>query len=649
MKLNRSATTFNLGDTSFRRKTLADDFKILVSVLNKTFFTEWDNQSQAAFYERVLMETDLFSRNDSEDFSKRGRTLSNSMVKIGLVDDKRNLSEVALNWINDRILRADLIEESLGLYDTNLIFIRQLLKLRVYDSDELHYFYPFRIALEFLRQYKSVPEKELLKILHSIHPLCDEVKIKNIINDYIGVDDGNEIFEDYFSRNFLSIEKSQALGVPENILYNFNEFIKYFTNRKFENSKILYFDFVNALINIRKEPSKDNLLKLIDLSKKDEIKTGFGFGKKPFKIDLSVSDFFDKNKDNLLLSGNLNAIYSVFLECKREDIIREYSDMTKRLFNLSGVIEFRNGLVSLVNREILDTVLDGMALSGISSLDEYEDKIDQTYYLEQSLCQILCLDEAKIFADVLESTNTSDLSELKNYNDIQRETRFKNLVRLNFPKEKLIKILKLFTLRKDKEIKKLVTEAATVPTIFEYVMAIAWFYISGENFSITDSLNLTLDGSLLPLSHAPGGKGDIVIKYDNSTLMLEVTLMKANNQKRAEMEPVIRHAANLTIEEMGNNKRTSTIFISDELDMNTINIWRAVHEVKLMSSSSISTFSTTGVTIFPITIEEVIKLLENPIDCNRLITVIHNEYDKNDLNLDDNWRTNILKMSGVCV
>ncbi|MDN6722143.1 MAG: hypothetical protein L0L52_07870 [Staphylococcus equorum] len=76
MKLQRNAETFNLGDTSFRRKTLIDDYKTLLPFLRQINeqYEEWNNQVQADFYKNVLENTDLFDRNDREDFAKRGRT-----------------------------------------------------------------------------------------------------------------------------------------------------------------------------------------------------------------------------------------------------------------------------------------------------------------------------------------------------------------------------------------------------------------------------------------------------------------------------------------------------------------------------------------------------------------------------------------------
>lgn len=54
MKLTNTAETFNLGDTSFRRKTLIDDYKTLLPYLQETNleFNEWNNVAQAEFYEK---------------------------------------------------------------------------------------------------------------------------------------------------------------------------------------------------------------------------------------------------------------------------------------------------------------------------------------------------------------------------------------------------------------------------------------------------------------------------------------------------------------------------------------------------------------------------------------------------------------------
>ncbi|HBV48549.1 MAG TPA: hypothetical protein DEB54_05455 [Lactobacillus sp.] len=92
-----------------------------------------------------------------------------------------------------------------------------------------------------------------------------------------------------------------------------------------------------------------------------------------------------------------------------------------------------------------------------------------------------------------------------------------------------------------------------------------------------------------------------------ATLMLEVTLMNRQAQKRGEWEPVLRHATNLTVDEYPKN--VITLFIADELDDNTVNIWRAVASVKLKASNK-NEFADL-VKIFPLENKELIDMLQN--------------------------------------
>ena len=92
------------------------------------------------------------------------------------------------------------------------------------------------------------------------------------------------------------------------------------------------------------------------------------------------------------------------------------------------------------------------------------------------------------------------------------------------------------------------------------------------DFDLYASLNLTLNADFEPVIHAGGGEGDIVIRYEDRVIQLEVTLMNKQAQKRGEWEPVLRHALNLKAD--SEPKEVFTFFIADELDRNTINIWR---------------------------------------------------------------------------
>ena len=75
----------------------------------------------------------------------------------------------------------------------------------------------------------------------------------------------------------------------------------------------------------------------------------------------------------------------------------------------------------------------------------------------------------------------------------------------------MYRLLSAFEDRRDSDIQIMVTNNADVPTIFEYVLAIAWYKISGRQGKILDYMNLSLDADLLPVTHAAGGHEDITL------------------------------------------------------------------------------------------------------------------------------------------
>ena len=197
----------------------------------------------------------------------------------------------------------------------------------------------------------------------------------------------------------------------------------------------------------------------------------------------------------------------------------------------------------------------------------------------------------------------------------------------------------MFSDRKnDSEIKKAVNDEAPVPTIYEYIVAVAWYYISGKTISIYDSLNLTLNGDMEPVIHASGGAGDIVVDYPEYVVMLEVTLMNASAQKRGEWEPVLRHSINLNAET--EQKTVITLFIADTLDYNTINIWRAVSMVPLQASNSDKIAE--NVTVAAFKNDELCDFLENDIRDTDIIRAVEKSFMSVKSDFDTEWRGNLL-------
>ncbi|WP_440896850.1 AlwI family type II restriction endonuclease [Amphibacillus sp. Q70] len=659
MKLSGNNSIFNMGDTSFRRKTLLDDYKEILIFLKEHMksYPEWksNNEAQGIFYTTVMEHSELFERTTQTDPAQRGRTLTNSVIKPGLINSKRELGEVALNWIAGTTKNADALEKLMSLSIDNLIFLRQWFKLRVYASNGSDYFYPFRIALEFLAKYDDIPEKELLRILHTINPsLVNKKNLNEIIDGYYLVKEGDISFEEYQEIYLPVFDSEEELKRAKILLATNKEiseeiFYELFPNRKSSTSQEDYFYFYKYLLAFKKKKSPENLERLVEFSKNNSIKKAFGFNRIPFNIPrtvkFNVKEFIALNKGNLLLSDDNTKIYTQFILSKKEDLIREYSDMTKRSFNLSGILSFDQGLVNLTQpwlfKKLITKLENNFQLIGSDHYTKYEAEISSLFYKDLTLMEIIEIPYykvEKIITELQNEFNIKDVTSLIQIVEQEKETRFKQVIEKEFNKNKIMKLLPLFSDRDDKKIQTEVTDSATVPTIFEYIIAIAWYHISDKPYAILKSLNLTLDGNFKPLSHAVGGEGDIVIDYPDLTLMLEATLMNKNSQKRGELEPVIRHAANLTIRK---TNQVFTIFIADELDNNVINIFRAMTQVELESTQKAATIE--SVSIFALSLAELNIVLSRNIKYSKLICILKDEYSNNLDSVKIGWRDKIVE------
>jgi hypothetical protein len=676
MKLKDQTSIFNMGDTSIRVKQLVEVNQVILRQLDEYIVTikSWEKNANAQeeFYRsfieeiaRVENEEDInlfrdFARLRNYTFPKpgkvglRGRTLTNSLVKCGLINSKRELSEVGKHYISDKIAQEDNIEKLLGLSMDNIVYLRQYLKLRIYSvGNSNQYFYNFRFALKFLAKYDDVPQNDFLKIIESIKPDFPIEKIEQIIENYKNVSANNELFDEYYTNTFSSTLRSdeelqEAKKMFKSKSFTDENFIRFFPNRDSNDISLLYKQFVLNLIDLMNNEDPVAFSNIKNLSRDDKIKKAFGGGKIPFsfKRKETLNEFLKSNEENPLLNKNHYHIYLEFIFSKHNDLIREYSDMCRRAFQVTGLISFENGLVNLNNKWIIELLLKSLGsnfkLNGIADYDEYENSDDSIWFKDISSTQIL-----NISPDVIESLlnniakqfEITDLSNISRLINNKREQEYRDFIDSHFSKEKTIKILSNIVAKEYDEVFKLVTDNATIPTIFEYILTISWYHISEKkDFSLHQSFQVSLDGNRLPLTHRGGGAGDIEIISQRYALLIEATLMDTNTQKRGELEPVIRHTTNFVLQ--NSKKQSQSIFIANELDDNVLNIFRATQFTEL--NGTIETGHVDGLNIFAFTTEEIIRLLnEEKTDELVLQTIIENSQSK-PTSVKTGWRMQIV-------
>lgn len=266
--------------------------------------------------------------------------------------------------------------------------------------------------------------------------------------------------------------------------------------------------------------------------------------------------------------------------------------------------------------------------------------------------------------DILLTSLLYAMEEIKFDIAYDREKKFIEKLPSIMPKESLIEILPLFKNREDKKIMKKTTQNATVPTIFEWIIAIAWYYISKNNklynkspYSLLDSMNLLLDSDWFPVNQAAGQKsleeadaGDITVKYkkngkyNDHIVQIEATLMDKNAIKRGEWEPVLRHSANLTAD--SNPIPVQTYFVTSHRDKNTENIWRSTACTDIEETAK--RHRPVRVIIYPIDIDSIVSWLKSD-DINDITVwdAVKKSYDPLiNQSFDNNWSQKILNEIG---
>lgn len=688
---------FNLMDTNGRRSDVLNALKIYLEILEElkeVYPTEsWGTYpaslSQFLFYEKSLEKSkDVFkihSNYDSfiddlgddyqtfidrdsnwiennitkfakvldEAIEKRARHYTSNLVKMGFTTANRSITEAGYSYLRGSVARDEL-EELLPLDNVNIALFRQLSKLKIFGSSnngKRKYYSPFIMALILLLNNETIDAHSFEVVVQGLSPYSsDEVK-KAIRNNEISVVELEESI-----RNIDITIPKELVGQHD---VDFDVFKNIFKGSK-KNDSIskLYYDFFSVLRDFRNNKTEETYAELIKCLDQDNIASiykAFGYGKAFFAAGnrgsrYNLERFIEKNANHPLLISEdfVGEFYTAFTRSKWIDGIREYSDTTIRLLSATGLFKFKN-LPELSYKEILSLIFDVEQLRqnvfGEMTDEEYThyEEVEDSYFGKNipfvEIFNYTHDDISTITSKLEKLLGVSAATDVKKFLNDRKNADFIAHINDKYPKEKIMELLPMFSDRKkDNQIKKEVNDAATVPTIYEYIIGIAWYYISNKEFDLYNSLNLTLNADFEPVIHAGGGDGDIVIHYKEFIIMLEVTLMNKQAQKRGEWEPVLRHSLNLKA--ANEPTETITFFIADELDYNTINIWRAVASVSLESTNTHTKVD--GVVIMPFTNNEVLAFLKNSVYYKDIVKAVKDSFAKVPQITDVKWHEEIM-------
>ena len=633
--------SWSIGTTSFRTSQLNYKIERQLQLLKK-FWTanpdlNWNNETQDKYYNYLKENNFLYG--DAKIPDKDAREKTSSLVDIGLLTNDRKLTEVGANI--EKLLYREMNKDNIFMIsEDSYKYLLQFLKLQIKNTNDGVKIKPFIALIYLIEKLNYLSYDEFTYLL----PLCktkrDVIEMSQIIKDTVRVG---------FPIDDIIITKILTMNNYVQALYEFSKeypvteetFERIGLNRKSKAYdrpyNAIYHTLVDLVFHLKNSDFSERLLKYQELF--DECKKISGnarilwqnylfMGIKINKIDEEFDNKF-KKLDISLLRNIIDFKKEFFFKMhlfKWKVNLREYFDLNKRYFSLTDIIRFEDEKIELdmlpkyYFKDIIDDLLN-------------EELLDDEKYLNQFYSDIPLEKISKLYkidiSDIVNNINKDLGINLtpENVNSYIKDEKLKNfneLIDNKFKNEDLIRILKQIKARNDKELNLYITDNADIPTIFEYILGIAWYRISNKKGNILDYMNLSLDADFLPKTHAGGGMADIVYKYaDNSypkhDLLIEATLSESTGQRVMEMEPVSRHLGeNIKIT---NNLNDYALFVASNLEERIILDFR---NMKTRFYPKGNGEFIEGLKIIPIDIDILTKILQNNMNYNE----IYNWFDK---------------------
>lgn len=109
--------------------------------------------------------------------------------------------------------------------------------------------------------------------------------------------------------------------------------------------------------------------------------------------------------------------------------------------------------------------------------------------------------------------------------------------------------------------------------LLEWAIWRLFLVIGHFQVDVTRTHGFRLDEDLHPISHAPGGAGDLLLTYDEYTIVCEMTLLTGSRQFAAEGEPVTRHVYRASAAQTDLGRPVFGLFIAPSIDPNTVDLY----------------------------------------------------------------------------
>ncbi len=516
---------WSLGTTSFRMVEFNRKIEEQLKLLNEFWHTpeyaneNWssNNAIQTAYY-NFIREQGFIEEKEAPRKDKDARQKTSGLVDLGIIDNERRLTDAGRallaiaesgNFSRDNILRipAD-----------SYIYFKQLLKLSCpFETNNVR---PYMVLSYILSEIGEINKSEFTYLL----PLAiNKEKTERIVNYIKAIRSNNATIDDAIvsviseMKNYQEAKKilTESSVIDDALIQEIG------MNRKSRTYDIPYTKLYHTLRIFNATPNDESAIDLFNAV--DKIS---GKARTYWKMYLfnSVSRYtlektgirnVKRNKAILTIEDEISfkeEFFKLLHLFKAKSLLDDYYDLNKRYFKTSDTIIFQDDKVrfDIIPNCYFALVKDSLLDMAFSESNNLELNCDLSV-----IGPAFAVNQKQIFnkAEELYGVQVRSIIDIQDFVERDRYDRLNQMIDTRFTDDVLIDLMTMFENRNDDDIQSIVTNNADVPTIFEYVLAIVWYKISGRQGKVLEYMNLSLDADLLPITHATGGHEDITYKY----------------------------------------------------------------------------------------------------------------------------------------
>ena len=630
---------WSLGTTSFRmvefNRKIEEQLNLLNQFWHKPEYANenWSSNSavQTAYY-NFIREQGFIEEKDAPRKDKDARQKTSGLVDLGIIDDERRLTGAGQALLAIAESGNFSKDNMLHIPADSFIYFKQLLKFSCpFENDNVR---PYMVLAYILSEIGEISKSEFTYLL----PLAiNKDKTERIVNYIKAIRSDNATIDDAIVSVISEMENYQEAqkmlveaSVIDDVLIQ-----EVGMNRKSRAYDIPYTKLYYALQEFRSNPNDNTAMDLFNAVDKISGRARSYWKMYLFntvsrhRLETTGIRNVKRNKSILMVSDKLafkEEFFKLLHLFKAKSLLDDYYDLNKRYFKTSDTIIFQDDKVrfDIIPNCYFALVKDSLLDIAFSKAENLETNCEIS-----KIGTELTVSQDQLFnkAEELYGVQVRNLIDIQDFVNQERYKRLNHMIDTRFTDDVLVNLMTMFENRNDSDIQAIVTNNADIPTIFEYVLAIVWYKISGRQGKVLEYMNLSLDADLLPITHAAGGHEDITYKYEATesypahTLLIEATLASSTNQRRMEMEPVSRHLGDYLLT---HTEEAYCLFATTFLHVNVVSDFRNRKTSYYYSADGAN--SVYGMKIIPCNTAELKTIIQRGITYEQLYRIFEEAY-----------------------